>query len=695
MGDENTTEEYGRPRRPNPETVSYLRGLPLEETLAAEQARNYIQYFQTEKKGDDKTKEHNDDPPEYPALVSATHAALSSIYKELASLSCEENSSTQIETLVRIACRYSNVAKRVVLAGMSGYWVFLSSHRFGSHVAQTVLRCVVASCEADLDILGCDIEGGEGEGKMIIEESYGILLQSGNGGDEVPSLKSLLLQTLEELKPYAADLAVHVCGTHVLRTSLCILAGVEFVDAYAPAAGAKNTQTNTIVTEWDNGPLASTRRGKFKDKKKKKKKKPASGGGDEDRGSSRQEVTVMKPFNMTSDLRSEEFRNESNSLLRDMVDIISLAEGQQLQRGIKNKTNKVQPPGELQQRSCHPSAGPLLVQMLRLLSFRDNDSNFGKKGHFSCNDASADRKLGILPPEPRYSSGSEAETLVYRLLCWDPNIAVGNDDDESREAELNENNAAKQPYASDIIYGLSGEPRGSILLETIFHCCPDSFHDMLCKIGGFYDEATMKEYVSHGVSNFVVQTLLVSARDKNQTSKLVKCLCGILEDGSILNAKHRNLDKMKNDNDEEPSSHGKNQRMGIIWRAFEMCASKGSTQDQEQLIHALMRGYASTASMDSNDDKEGSKRKKRSKAKGLSVEGCIPLLLGLTPSKPDDVQEYSSADRLTIDAAGARALYHIFHFTQRLRSEWVNGFVKLYCQSDLVKIANDGLASRW
>ncbi len=695
MGDENTTEEYGRPRRPNPETVSYLRGLPLEEALAAEQAREYIQYFQTEKVGDNKSKEQNDDPPEYPALLSATHAALSSIHKELASLSCEENSCTQIETLVRIACRYSNVAKRVVLLGMSGYWVFLSSHRFGSHVAQTVLRCVVASCEADLDVLGCDREGGEGEGKMIIEESYGSLLQSGNGGHGVPSLSSLLVKTLEELKLFAADLAVHVCGTHVLRTALCILAGVEFVDAYAPVSGAKDTQNNAIMTEWDMGPLASTRRGKFKDKKKKKKKKSAEG--DEDRGLSRQEVTVMKSLNMTSDLQSEEFRYESDSLLRDMVHIISLAEGQELQRGIKNKNTKVLPPGELQQRSCHPSAGPLLVQMLRLLSYRDNDSNSCKTRSSSGSDALADRKLGILPLEPRYSSGSEAESLVYRLLCWDPNIAVGNEEDESSEAQSNDNDMTKQPYASDIIYGLSGEPRGSILLETIFHCCPDSFHNILCKIGGFYDEATMREYVCHGVSNFVVQSLLVSSRNKNQVSKLVKCLCGIVEDGSILNAKQRILDEsLNNDDGEQTSLHGKNRRMGIIWRALEMCASKGSPQDQEQIIHALMRGYASTvASTDCNDDKEGSKRKKRSKSKGMSVQDCIPLLLGLTPSKTDGTKEYSNDDRLTLDAAGARALYHVFHFTQRFRSEWVNGFVKLYDQNDMVKIANDGLASRW
>ena len=131
-----------------------------------------------------------------------------------------------------------------------------------------------------------------------------------------------------------------------------------------------------------------------------------------------------------------------------------------------------------------------------------------------------------------------------------------------------------------------------------------------------------------------------------------------------------------------------------------MCATKGSSQDQEQLIHALMRGYSSN-STSSDDTKAGSeendgfKRKKRNKAKGLSVEDCIPHLLGLTPGSCNDEDEHSASDRLTLDAAGARALYHIFHFTERLRSEWVKGFMRVYECGDMVKIANDGLGSRW
>lgn len=643
---EGNSQEYGRPRRPNAETVSYLNGLPIDEKLASEQVRAYVDSFQHTNDADNTSSE----AAEFPALVNATHAALSSVFNEIASLACEEIPAQQIETLVRIACRYSAAAKRVVLASLSGYWVFLSTHRFGSHVAQTVLRCAVAECEVNLDEF--DDKQDECEGKMVIDDSYGSILQ-----ENVSFVPDLLLQAFEELKPFAKDLTVHVCGTHVLRTALCILAGVEFVDAFAKPNGNKQDGS---MNEWESGVLAATRRGKLKDKKKKKKKRKP---GNEDGNSAENRATVMKKMKMIADCQTTDFQNNADVMLKEMVQILALSD----------TTNKVQPPGELQQRTCHPSGGPLLVQIVRLLSYRDDSKQENKKQ----GKDSADRRLGILPNEPKYSLGSDAEAFVHKLLCWDANV------DE-----------ANQPHAGDIIYGLSGEPRGSILLETIFRSCPDEFHDALCVVGGFYDEATLKEYIYHGVSNFVVQALLNSLRTRDQANKMVKCLCPIIEDGSLLHQK-KQRDGPSDEQVVDENSDNKNiQRMGIIWRAVEMCSTSGSSQDQEQLIHALMRGFASiSASADGNAAKKDSDgKKKRSKSKGLSAKGCIPMLLGLTPSSDDE--SYSSGERLTLNAAGARTMYHIFQFTERLRSDWVNGFLSLYGTSDLARIANDGLGSR-
>jgi hypothetical protein len=156
----------------------------------------------------------------------------------------------------------------------------------------------------------------------------------------------------------------------------------------------------------------------------------------------------------------------------------------------------------------------------------------------------------------------------------------------------------------------------------------------------------------------------------------------MIEDGSVLRSKG---------DDDSPDTN----RLGIIWRAIEMCVKKGSSQDQEQIIHALMRGYAaiSNAPDDKEADDEGGKRKKRSRSKGLACQECIPLMLGLNPASEDGQSD--TGFRLVLNASGARAMHHIFHFSERLRSEWVKCFVRVYDQEHLVKIANDGLGSRW
>ncbi|KAL9183612.1 hypothetical protein ACHAXT_004468 [Thalassiosira profunda] len=670
---EQSGDEYGRPRRPTPATMSYLDGLPLDEAEATRQAREYVAHFRN------KTDSTNggdaaEDAPEYPQMIGAAHAALSSIFHELASLACEEIPSQQVETLIRIVCRYSLVGKRVVMAGLGSYWVFLSTHRFGSHVAQTALRCAVAECEVNLD----EFDDGQEkwESKMVIEDSYESLLDAdGSGGGSVPnSLSDLLVQTVEELKPFASELAVHVCGSHVLRSALCIVSGVEFVEAF-PHPGVAVDPTNGPPSEWDAGALAATRRGKAKDKKKKKKKRAAV---DEGGSGAPQVVTVAKGMKVVPELQSDDFKEICDGLMNEMVGILTFSGG--------TEGDKVSPPGELQQWSCHPSAGPLLVQLVRILSYRDDSSQSTSKKRKREKEITPDRRLGIHPREPTYSEGSAAESVVHRLLCWDSTIAAdGQGGVESGDA------SKEQPYAGDVIYGLSGEPRGSILLEAILRCCPDAFHDALCRVGGFYDEKTLREYIQHGVSNYVVQAILVTVRNREQVSTMVKCLNGIVEDGSILPGSGRQ-------ETEDDNAKPRNARTGIVWRACEMCASTGSSQDQEQILSALLRGFASLAKEKGGEDDTKSDdklRKKRSKAKGLSVEECIPRLLGLEPGSCEGGGKFAAdGSRITLDAAGARALYHILHFKERLRMDWVKGIVNMYGSEDLVKIANDGLGSR-
>ena len=65
-------------------------------------------------------------------------------------------------------------------------------------------------------------------------------------------------------------------------------------------------------------------------------------------------------------------------------------------------------------------------------------------------------KLGILKAHPQYELGSPAHDLVKRLLMLDD---------------------SKQDKVGEIIYGLSGEPRGSHVLELLMRISPDEIYE--------------------------------------------------------------------------------------------------------------------------------------------------------------------------------------------------------------------------
>ncbi len=272
-------------------------------------------------------------------------------------------------------------------------------------------------------------------------------------------------------------------------------------------------------------------------------------------------------------------------------------------------------------------------------------------------------QLVILPQEPHYSIGITAELFIHCLLCWNATIA-NNDEGNANGGEM----SARQPYAGDIINNLSREPCGLVLYDTIFWCCPDSFHVALCKIRGLNNESTSREYIKYVVSYFVIQTLLMFLRSKDQASRMAKCLCGIFEDGFLVNMN----------------------AMGVIWRAFKMCATKGSSKEQKRIALALLGGFASVFMGKSpkslqerrtydNTGKEN-KCNRRSKAKGLLAKECIPHLLGLPPGS--DAGECEN-NCLTINVKGARALYHVLHFKEHLRKDWVKGIVHIYGPKEL------------
>jgi hypothetical protein len=597
--------DYNRPRRPNPDTLTYLKSLPFDERIAHQEISSYLNYQKKIKQEGytEENLEEFEEEVEYPQILSAALAALDEIKNEIASLAGDEFGSQCIETIARITAPYSTNAARQLLYGVSGYMIHLSTHRYGSHVVQTILQSIL------------HYDGLEVSKILEIDEEE----QNAENGDELPILKDLILSVSEEVLPVCKDLAVHICGSHVLRTLLSILGGcAESIPHHLANKGGAGGVMQS----------GGTRRGKVKSKKKKKKNKSV--------------MMADGISNSASFARYERVENPRvNSTDADIQNTLYSFIYKLTQLDL-NKTDDKESyssqPGELQQLACHPSAGPLLTVLLRILinhsNTKNKDSAASKKPMIDQDEANksiSDYRLGIHAPESQFIEGSHAETFVRCLLCWE-----------------NESNAdQKQEKAGDIIYGLSGESRGSHLIETILRTSNDSFYEAFCNAGKFFQADSFADYSRHEVCNFVIQTLLNTARTKEQVEKLISCTEGLINDGYVLDKK--------------------NKRRGIFFRLVEMAAKYRI--GQETILKCMQKGFGAL------------------KVDGpLTIEECIPKLIDF--HQPEEGKRFAE-----LDATGARTVYQLLRFVPRLCGGVLNSIVSKYDVSQLLSMCNDGLAS--
>jgi len=573
---------YNRPRRPNADTINYLRGLPLD----VDAAKNEISLF----------LESGQQADDFPQSLAAAISAVDEVRLEIASLAGDELGSQCIETLAHICSPFSETASRVLLSACSGYHLHLATHRYGSHVVQSILQLAVSSM-ADDDI-------------ALHSEAPPF----GSYVENLPSLQALIEEMVEELSPSAPQLAIHVCGSHVLRTLLCVLGGVDLL-ASGPQ-GDKKIDSGAVL------------RGRTKSKKKKKKP-----GADDSSGASSHAGTMRIVYRKNSRISMASFATQLEDLTRSLLG------------------KPTDSPGELQQLACHPSAGPLLIVLLRVLTYStDEAKTFVEAQSSDANAAIADFRLGISRPEPAFEKGSAAHTMANQLLCW----REGQDD---------------QKNVGDVIYGYSGEPRGSHVLETLLRLCPDDMHEGIIKYGDFENPTSLTEYSEHEVSNFVVQTLLTTIRNKEQATRILKSMEKVISDGLAINPSKR--------------------RRGLFWRSCEVAAK--FRVGQESVLKAMRMGFGSTQEQGSSNDaaeaSEGKKKKQRKKASAFDTKDCVPLLIGLKMPK-------EAGGKVMIDAAGARAVYQMLHFAPRLCEDILKGVLDGLSSEEIESLARDGLGSR-
>lgn len=490
VSDPSFSKTYNRPRRPNAETISYLQSLPLDVSTALRQ----VQDFQL-----NENKQDN----EYPQMLAAALSAIDDIQRELASLAGDETAAEVIELLAHIACPFSEVAARALLHATAGYRLHLATHRYGSHVLQTLLHLAMSSkSETDLAL--------HKDAPNFLEGTI----------ETIPSLTNLLMDIVTELKPHIYDLAIHLCGSHVLRSILCALTGFEMV--LHSANNTTNVNGNTLLDD-----PVSLRRGKQKNKKRKRKYDQTQ---NENGLRTSHTIDFVKTNNSRiSDYRDERIQEALHTIITDL------------------SGSAVTPPGSLQQLSCHSSAGPLLIVLLCVLTYSEAAGEDWQPQQSREESAAADRHLGKIPVKPYFTRSSKAFALAERLLCLTM---------EQYEA------GKEQRWIGEVIYGLAGETRGSHLLETLLRLSPDDLYEVIIREGGFYSTDTLEEYIRHDVSNFVVQTLLATTRNAGQTGELLKALGPVIASGLVV------------DNSKK--------RRGILWRAVEAAAKYRTGQQAIQ-----------------------------------------------------------------------------------------------------------------
>eukprot|EP00977_Amphora_coffeiformis_P000837 scaffold178_cov163-Amphora_coffeaeformis.AAC.11 len=556
-----TVGDYHRPRRPSAETIRYLRSLPLELTSSLEEIRAYL----NSSSSSSSSSSEQEKPPhvvEYPAALTAAFSALEEIAHEVASLAGDEHASEALELVVRLTAPFSALAARKLVTACAGYAVFLSTHRYGSHVLQTILQfAVVAETSQDL---------------ALHEDAPAL-----SGVEELPTLSEALLVLHKELLPYMSTLAVHVCGSHILRTLCCVMGG------YRQTVDPTSNKTQ------------KRRGGKSKAKK----------------------VDKISPDARLVPIAHSRLKKDDSSIAEALEEFTTAISG-----------SEVQPPGTLQELACDSSASPLLMVLLRVLTYRDalpassSDETISVAEKEEDTGTNPDHHMVLIPREPRFREGSQAEALSHRLLCWQP-----------------KKGDTAQVHAGDVIYGLAGEPRGSHVLDTLFRLSPNSMYQSILTVGDFLSKKSLPEYMEHHVSNFVIQTILATLRTKEQALQISE----ILQANALLIV------------DSEKS------RRGILWRWAEMAVTYPECQNK------VIQGITSALeSLQTNAR--------------LSKQ-CATTFLGIKDSPNED--------RLILNVEGSRALHHLLHFQGEAVKGVVDSVLAL-SMTDLERLAKDGLGSR-
>ncbi|CAN0355277.1 unnamed protein product [Discosporangium mesarthrocarpum] len=288
------------------------------------------------------------------------------------------------------------------------------------------------------------------------------------------------------------------------------------------------------------------------------------------------------------------------------------------------------PQGDLLSLACTTFGCPLVVMVLRVYA-----------------NLAVDPTSGQLP---RMEEGSPAMELVAKILDWG---------DEER--------------SSQVVYAMSGEGTGSILMEAVIWLSPRGFFKELytrCFEGRLY------EYCEHEVSNYLVQACLHRVEDKPAARAMVDSLGP------------RSADLLTQ------------RRGGVLWRAAQACArlDLGHKTQASFLAHVSSavraRGTAGGGSGVGPEEEAGAGDNapppSPSAAADLFKEArdWVPALL--EPRLPGGK---GNLDQLYLNVTGARIVQNMLAFEAGVSAPVVKAVASLP-EETLVAVAKDNLGSR-
>lgn len=227
MATDGTSHGPARPRRPDSETLTYLRSL---EPLIDRSVAALLQRQQQEQgrggcrgtvDGDDiqqPTEEDEEEAEERALLVSNL---INELMFKVASLAMDRHAAPLLEKLARL-CTRKQLAR--LLEGCLGYAASLASNRYSSHVLQTLLSLAGPMIEAEMR--------GEDEDEGEDEDADAPVLDV-DGEETTPKSPVTLCgsasKLAEELHDSWLSLIYDICGTHSMRALFCLLTGMPVV----------------------------------------------------------------------------------------------------------------------------------------------------------------------------------------------------------------------------------------------------------------------------------------------------------------------------------------------------------------------------------------------------------------------------------------------------------------------------------